>query len=56
MPAPQKQEHRSGKSVQYAGSLFEQAVVLIGDTVFHTLWQRSGLTAEQLWAINANVE
>jgi len=56
VPAPQKQEHRSGKSVQYAGSLFEQAVVLIGDTLFHTLWQRSGLTAEQLWAINANVE
>ena len=56
VPAPQKQEHRSGKSVQYAGSLFEQDVVLIGDMIFHTLWQRSGISPEELWAFHANIE
>ena len=43
-------------SEQYAGSLFEQSVLLILDAVFMTLWQKSGLTKENLWPKHANLE
>jgi 6-phospho-3-hexuloisomerase len=48
---------RSGSaSEQYAGSLFEQSVGLIGDAVFHALWKRSALSADDLWPRHANIE
>ena len=48
---------RSGSaSEQYAGSLFEQSVALIGDAVFHALWKRSEQTADDLWPRHANIE
>jgi 6-phospho-3-hexuloisomerase len=56
VPAPEKQDHAGLASVQYAGGLFEQTVVLLGDALFHTLWQRSGVPAEELWPRHANIE
>ncbi|MEA9984636.1 6-phospho-3-hexuloisomerase [Subtercola sp. RTI3] len=43
-------------SEQYAGGLFEQAVVLLGDALFHALWMRSGASADDLWPRHANLE
>jgi len=56
VPAPEKQAHGSGASIQYAGGLFEQTVVLVGDALFHAAWQRSGIPAEELWPRHANLE
>ncbi len=48
---------RSGvASKQYGASLFEQAVVLTLDALFHALWQASGIDAATLWARHANIE
>lgn len=51
-----KTDHGGSSSAQYAGSLFEQAVLLVGDALFHALWQRSGAAAEELWTRHANLE
>jgi len=56
IPAAQKQDHGGTLSVQYSGGLFEQAVVLVGDALFHTLWRASGATADELWPRHANLE
>ncbi|WP_104191383.1 6-phospho-3-hexuloisomerase [Cryobacterium sp. Y82] len=56
IPAATKQDHAGQMSAQYSGGLFEQAVLLVGDALFHTLWQLSGATAEQLWPRHANLE
>jgi len=56
VPAPAKLDRSGASSAQYAGSLFEQLVVLLGDALFHTLWQRSGSTADELWPRHANLE
>ncbi|GHB75764.1 6-phospho 3-hexuloisomerase [Streptomyces viridiviolaceus] len=56
VPAAAKRDHSLRASVQYAGSLFEQAVSLLADAAFHTLWLRSGATAEDLWDRHANLE
>ncbi|MET8814703.1 6-phospho-3-hexuloisomerase, partial [Streptomyces sp. NPDC004549] len=48
IPAAAKRDRSGEASAQYAGSLFEQALWLTGDALFHVLWQRSGLTAEEL--------
>ncbi|PRY67897.1 6-phospho-3-hexuloisomerase [Glaciihabitans tibetensis] len=56
VPAAQKQDHGGTLSVQYAGGLFEQAVVLIGDAIFHSLWKASGASADELWPRHANLE
>jgi 6-phospho-3-hexuloisomerase len=56
VPAAAKLDRSGTASAQYAGSLFEQAVGLIGDAVFHTLWQRSGQSADDLWPRHANIE
>jgi 6-phospho-3-hexuloisomerase len=56
VPAARKQDHRGTLSRQYSGALFEQAVVLIGDALFHALWQASGRTADELWPRHANLE
>ncbi|GAB3585804.1 6-phospho-3-hexuloisomerase [Leifsonia lichenia] len=56
VPAAQKLDRSGAASAQYAGSLFEQAVVIIGDALFHHLWQSSGVTASELWKRHANLE
>ncbi|KQP72776.1 3-hexulose-6-phosphate isomerase [Microbacterium sp. Leaf288] len=56
VPAAQKLDRTASASEQYAGSLFEQVVVLIGDGLFHALWHRQGSSAEGLWARHSNLE
>ncbi|KQQ93835.1 3-hexulose-6-phosphate isomerase [Leifsonia sp. Leaf325] len=56
VPAAGKLDRTGAASAQYAGSLFEQSVVVIGDALFHALWQRSGLSADDLWPRHANLE
>ena len=56
VPAAQKLDRSATASVQYAGGLFEQAVVLIGDALFHSLWKASGLSADDIWPRHANLE
>jgi 6-phospho-3-hexuloisomerase len=56
VPAAAKLDRSGDASEQYAGSLFEQAVELIGDAVFHTLWKRSTSSADDLWPRHSNLE
>ena len=56
IPAATKQDHRKTLSAQYAGSLFEQALLLLTDAVFQTLWAEDGTAAEELWKRHANLE
>lgn len=56
IPAAQKQDHGHTRSAQYSGGLFEQALLLLGDAMFHIMWQESGATAEELWPRHANLE
>lgn len=56
VPAAEKRDRSGAASAQYAGSLFEQIVVLLGDALFHTLWMRSGASADELWPRHANLE
>ncbi|WP_066904757.1 6-phospho-3-hexuloisomerase [Millisia brevis] len=56
VPAAAKTDLASAASQQYAGSLFEQSVLVLGDALFHTLWRRTGAPAEELWARHANLE
>jgi 6-phospho-3-hexuloisomerase len=56
LPAAQKQDHGGSLSTQYAGSLFEQSVLLLLDAVFQTLWALDGTPAEALWKRHANLE
>ncbi|WP_298255210.1 6-phospho-3-hexuloisomerase [uncultured Arthrobacter sp.] len=56
IPAAQKTDHSGAASHQYSGSLFEQALLLVLDAVFHTLWQSDGTPAEDLWPRHANLE
>ncbi|MDQ1123053.1 6-phospho-3-hexuloisomerase [Microbacterium trichothecenolyticum] len=56
VPAAAKLDRSGAASTQYAGGLFEQAVVLVGDAIFDALWHRSGLSADDLWPRHANLE
>lgn len=56
LPAAHKTDRSGAASAQYAGSLFEQGVLLLGDALFHTLWRRSGRSADDLWLRHANLE
>lgn len=56
VPAAQKLDRSAETSAQYAGGLFEQIVVVIGDGLFHALWQRQGSSADELWPRHANLE
>jgi 6-phospho-3-hexuloisomerase len=56
IPAAAKQDHGGTVSAQYAGGLFELSVALVGDAVFHALWQASGQSADELWPRHANLE
>lgn len=56
LPAAGKRDRSGQASAQYAGSLFEQGVALLGDALFHALWQRSGLSADDIWPRHSNLE
>lgn len=56
IPAAQKQDHGKTISAQYAGSLFEQALLLLTDAIFQTMWAADGTQAEELWKRHANLE
>ena len=56
LPAATKTDRSGTASAQYAGGLFEQGVALLGDALFHALWQRSGHSADDLWPRHANIE
>ncbi|MET1052136.1 MAG: 6-phospho-3-hexuloisomerase [Mycetocola sp.] len=56
IPAARKLDRDSAASAQYAGGLFEQSVVIIGDALFHALWKASGQTADELWPRHSNLE
>jgi 6-phospho-3-hexuloisomerase len=56
LPAAQKQDHGGTISQQYAGSLFEQSVLLLTDAIFQTLWALDGTPTEELWKRHANLE
>ena len=56
VPAAGKEDRSGTASAQYAGGLFEQAVLLVGDAVFHALWKRSGQSADDMWPRHANLE
>lgn len=56
VPAAEKLDRSGDASAQYAGGLFEQVVVLVGDALFHALWKRSGADADDLWPRHANLE
>lgn len=56
VPAADKQDFDGTTSVQYAGSLFEQSVLLITDALFHSLWKTGGSQARELWRLHANLE
>lgn len=54
--AATKTDRSEQQSAQYAGSLFEQLLVLVGDALFDALWQKSGQSADALWPRHANLE
>jgi 6-phospho-3-hexuloisomerase len=56
VPAAGKLDRSGTVSAQYAGSLFEQTVMLLGDALFHSLWLRSGQSADELWPRHSNLE
>lgn len=56
VPAAGKLDRSGTSSAQYAGSLFEQSVVVVGDALFHALWKSSDMSADQLWSRHANLE
>ncbi|MFC8040238.1 6-phospho-3-hexuloisomerase [Paenarthrobacter sp. NPDC057355] len=56
IPAAQKTDHGSSVSRQYSGSLFEQSLFLVTESVFQTLWEATAEPAEKLWLRHANLE
>ncbi|RYE39779.1 MAG: SIS domain-containing protein, partial [Hyphomicrobiales bacterium] len=55
LPAADKQDHSAAITAQYAGSLFEQSVLLAFDALFQALWHNADQTAERLWERHANI-
>lgn len=56
IPAAEKQKQNTEISTQYAGSLFEQALLLVFDALIQALWDLDGSTASELWKRHANLE
>lgn len=56
IPAADKQDFDGRTSEQYAGSLFEQSVLVLTDALFHTMWRSIGVQARELWRLHANLE
>lgn len=55
LAAADKQDHSASITSQYAGSLFEQSVLLASDALFQVLWSKEDQTAERLWERHANI-
>ncbi len=53
--APSKKESGSG-SVQPMGSLFEQSLMLLLDTIILQIMDRNGITSEAMYSNHANLE
>ena len=53
--AADKNDRSGSITSQYAGSLFEQSVLLGFDALFHALWIQRGRSADQLWLRHANI-
>lgn len=56
IPAQQKQELNTQLSAQYAGSLFEQALLMFFDAAIQVLWKSGGSSSAELWQRHANLE
>ena len=56
IPAAVKHGDRDATSIQYGGTLFEQTVLMLMDTLFQEMWHRRGQSAEELWKRHANLE
>jgi 6-phospho-3-hexuloisomerase len=56
IPAAQKQDFQGTLSRQYAGSLFEQSVLIVSDALFQVLWKLSDAPPEEVWKRHANME
>ena len=56
IPAAQKQKRNEDVSKQYAGSLFEQSLLLVTDALIKALWEQDGSLASELWKRHANME
>jgi 6-phospho-3-hexuloisomerase len=54
--AAAKQDRGDRRSKQFAGSLFEQAALLLFDAMFHVLSRRLGKDPDSLWRMHTNVE
>ncbi|WP_316751440.1 6-phospho-3-hexuloisomerase [Pedobacter gandavensis] len=56
IPAAEKEDHEGSRSRQYAGSLFEQFLLLLTDAVFQSLWKMDDTPNAELWTRHANLE
>jgi 6-phospho-3-hexuloisomerase len=56
IPAAVKHGDSGAISIQYGGTLFEQTVLMLMDTLFQEIWHRRGQSAEELWKRHANLE
>ncbi|MCX2450332.1 6-phospho-3-hexuloisomerase [Pedobacter sp. PLR] len=56
IPAAEKEDHEGSRSRQYAGSLFEQFLLLLTDAVFQSLWKMEDTPNAELWKRHANLE
>ena len=56
IPAAQKQDFHGAVSGQYAGSLFEQTVLVVMDALFQSMCTVSGTPPEVMWKLHANME
>ncbi|WP_028376165.1 6-phospho-3-hexuloisomerase [Leeuwenhoekiella sp. MAR_2009_132] len=56
IPAARKEAHNNTISEQYAGSLFEQGLLLFFDALIQTLWKVDGSSAETLYKRHSNLE
>ncbi len=56
LPASSKYDYGEEVSKQYAGTLFEQALSLVCDATFHTLWKESRQEPQIMFKRHANLE
>ncbi|WP_353135759.1 6-phospho-3-hexuloisomerase [Pseudopedobacter sp.] len=56
LPASSKYDYGEEVSKQYAGTLFEQALSLVCDATFHTLWKESQQEPQIMFKRHANLE
>lgn len=51
-----KQDSENPRSQQFAGSLFEQSMLLLFDSIFHVVTQLQAKDTRTLWALHTNLE